>query len=317
MGFAPLNVCPQCQKRIPAGARRTAFKRLQCSSCGKQFIPGLLTRTIDYEDPTREDFSRFHVHEGAVANLYLTETIHPAGYRIPPHAHEMPSFYFLLEGSLVEQYGRDNALRNANELVFTPADRPHSNIFQARGGHCLIIELHPAVIARAVECGPLPANLTSFRGRPAWLASRLYHEFRAADAVSPLIVEGVILEIFAEICRHTSRTRTFTAPRKIRQARDFLDAAFAQPFSLADVAQAVDLHPVYLARIFRQTYGSSVGEYLRRRRVDFVCSQLSGSDKPLAQIALDAGFCDQGHLSKTFRKLTGLTPRQFRATRHN
>src|SRR5271169_5475347 len=136
-------------------------------------MSSLLTRTIDCEETlTQEDFSRFHVREGEVAGLYLTETAHPPGYRIPRHAHQMASLYLLLAGSLTEQFGREDVERRAGELVFTAADEPHSNVFLGRGGRCLIIELHPAMVARALECGALPASLKSLRGQAAWLATR-------------------------------------------------------------------------------------------------------------------------------------------------
>ncbi len=277
-------------------------------------MSSLPTRTVDHEaTPAQEDFSRFHVRDGELAKLYLTETSHPAGFRIPRHSHEMASFYLLLAGSLMEQFGRENVERKADELIFTPADQPHSNVFLGRGGPCLIIELQPSVVSRALECGLLPATLKSFRGRPAWLAWRLYREFRFGDAVSPLVAEGLALEILGEICRYRPAPHSWPLP-KINQARELLDAVFSQSVSLSDVARAVDLHPVYLARMFRQTYHCSVGEYLRRRRVDFVCSQLSSLDKPLAEIASEAGFCDQAHFTRTFRRLTGLTPGRYRTT---
>lgn len=270
---------------------------------------------MDREETPQEDFSRFHVREGEIGAFYLTETGHPAGYRIPKHSHQMASLYFLLAGSLTEQFHRENVTRKADELVFTPADVPHSNLFLGHGGRCLIIELHPVVHSRLSDTQELPKTLKSFRGHPAWLARRLYDEFRFGDGM-PLVAEGLILEILGEICRQKTRPSTSRSQRKISQAREFLDARFAQPISLEDIALVVNLHPVYVARLFRQTYRSSVGEYLRRCRVDYACSQLAASDKPLAEIASEAGFFDQAHFTRTFHKLTGLTPSQYRVTRH-
>src|ERR1700685_240892 len=306
------------EKLVPTGeVWQRDFRSMRRHACGEQFVRGLLTRTIDYEELAQEDFSRFHVREAAVAGLYLTETVHPSGYRIPKHAHEVESLYLLLAGSLTEQFGHENVERRADELIFTPADKPHSNVFQERGGRCLIIELHPTVLSRVCEWGGLPTDLKSFRGQPAWLARRLYNEFRSGAAISPLVVEGLVLEMFGEICRQPGPLRSSRSQRNATQAREFLDAAFSHPVSLADIAQAVDVHPIYLARVFRQTYRCSVGEYLRRRRVDFVCLQLSGSDKPLAEIASEAGFCDQAHLTRTFHRLIGFTPGQYRLARRS
>jgi AraC family transcriptional regulator len=279
-------------------------------------MSSLLTRTIDYEEtPTQEDFSRFHVRSGGVAGSYFTETRHPPGYRIPRHAHEMTSLYLVLRGSLTEQFDRENVERKTDELIFTPPDVPHSNVFLGRGGSCLIVELNPAIISRTLECGKLPSSLTSFRGQPAWLAKRLYKEFCCSDAFSPLVVEGLVLEIVGAMCRQTPRRGSMGPQRKISQARERLDASFSESISLCDIARAVDIHPVYLARMFRQTYQCSVGEYLRLRRVGFACCQLSASDRPLSEIASEAGFCDQAHFTRTFHRLTGLTPGQYRAAR--
>src|ERR1700740_1898914 len=109
---SPGAICPKCKRLIrPAEVRRVELERSRCPACGERFVPGLLTRTIDYVESTPEEFSRFHVREGQAAGVYLTETAHPPGYKIPTHAHQMASFYLLLAGSLNEQFGRENVER--------------------------------------------------------------------------------------------------------------------------------------------------------------------------------------------------------------
>jgi AraC family transcriptional regulator len=310
----PFELCPKCKRPIPStDVETTTFPEILCRSCGEHFVLGLLTRTVDCGETSEEDFSRFHVRESAIGAFYLTETRHPAGYRIPRHSHEMSSLYFLLSGSLTEQFRRDSLERKANELVFTPADLPHSNVFLGRGGRCLIIELHPVVLSRLSNCHVLPTTMRSFRGKPAWLARRLADEFCFSDG-SSLVAEGLVLEILGEICRERARAINSQSQEKMSQAREYLETAFSQPISLDDVAGAVGLHPVHVARMFRRTYRCSVGEYLRRRRVDYASFQLSELDKSLAEIAAEAGFCDQAHFTRTFHKLSGLTPSQYRAT---
>jgi len=295
----PLELCPKCRRPVPsADLETTKFSRIMCRSCGEQFVLGLLTRTVDCEETTEEDFSRFDVREGTIGAFYLTETRHPAGYRIPKHSHEMASLYFLLTGSLREQFRRENVERKADELVFTPADLPHSNMFLGRGGRCLIIELHPAVLSRLSDCHRLPTTMRSFRGQTAWLARRLSDEFCFDDG-SSLVAEGLILEILGEICRERTLPLSSHSQRKLMQAREFLEGEFSRPISLDDAARVVGLHPVHVARMFRRTHRCSIGEYLRRRRVEYACSQLAELDKPLAEIASEAGFCDQAHFTRT------------------
>jgi AraC family transcriptional regulator len=72
------------------------------------------------------------------------------------------------------------------------------------------------------------------------------------------------------------------------------------------------VHSVHLARQFKRTFGWTVGDYVRRLRVEFVCQQLE-TGKPLAELALRAGFSDQSHLTRIFKRFTGQTPGEYRA----
>jgi AraC family transcriptional regulator len=87
---------------------------------------------------------------------------------------------------------------------------------------------------------------------------------------------------------------------------------FNDPLSLEAIAAAVGVHPSHLARVFRQQHQCTVGEYVRRLRLEFACHHLTTSDTPLAEIALAAGFADQSHFTKTFRRHIGTPPAQFR-----
>src|SRR5271168_418411 len=120
--------------------------------------------------------------------------------------------------------------------------------------------------------------------------------------------------MLAEVCRADTCSRRPNYPKKVEQVRDFLHTSFAKPVSLHETAKAVGLHPVYLARMFRQHYGCSVGEYLRRHRVEIACCQIATTHKPLAEIAFECGFADQAHFTRTFRYLMGLTPSSYRAS---
>jgi len=96
------------------------------------------------------------------------------------------------------------------------------------------------------------------------------------------------------------------------QARDLLHADLTTRRTLGELAAAVGVHPVTLARAFRRSFGCSVGEYLRRLRIERAAAQLGGSETPLATIALTAGFADQSHFSNLFRRETGMSPSAYR-----
>ena len=81
-----------------------------------------------------------------------------------------------------------------------------------------------------------------------------------------------------------------------------------KPLPLADVARRVGVHPVHLARTFRRVHQITFAGYVRHVRIEFARRELAASDAPLGDIAVAAGFCDQSHFSRLFKRYTGLTP---------
>jgi AraC-like DNA-binding protein len=79
------------------------------------------------------------------------------------------------------------------------------------------------------------------------------------------------------------------------------------------VAESIGIHPVHLAREFRKHYHCTVGEYLRRLRIEHASRKLIESDSSLVDISEAAGFADQSHFGRTFKRLMGITPNGYRA----
>jgi AraC family transcriptional regulator len=87
-----------------------------------------------------------------------------------------------------------------------------------------------------------------------------------------------------------------------------------QKVTVAQLAREAQVHPIHLARAFRQYFHCSPGEYLRRCRIDRLSELLRRSPLPLSEVALEAGFADQSQMTNAFRRATGLTPRDYRQT---
>jgi AraC family transcriptional regulator len=144
------------------------------------------------------------------------------------------------------------------------------------------------------------------------LAHRLHGEFRLRDEVSRLAIESIALGMLAEASRRTAKPSERPVPAWLRQARALVEAHFAEPLPLADVARRVGVHPVHLARTFRRVHQITFAGYVRHTRVEFARRELAASESPLGDIAVAAGFCDQSHFSRLFKRYTGLTPAEYR-----
>lgn len=100
---------------------------------------------------------------------------------------------------------------------------------------------------------------------------------------------------------------------RVQRALDHIDARFRARFSAAAAARAAGISASRLAHLVRGQTGMTLQEHLAIRRVAEARRLLMAGDLPLREVAAAAGFADQSHLGLVFRRLTGMTPRRFRA----
>jgi AraC family transcriptional regulator len=249
----------------------------------------------------------------STAGIRLIETVYSPALKLPAHSHESAYFCFVLDGSFAEFYGEKSRSCRPSTLVFHPSGEMHSDHFHT-SVRCFNIQIGSQWLEHIRQYSSVinaPADF--FDERLSFLATRLYREFRDADDFSALAIEGLTLEILAETSRRSTGKLELRPPGWLRQVKEILDERFEENLSLVALSEAVGVHPVHLAREFRRFYRCTAGEYARQRRIEFACHQLISTDFPLCDIALTAGFFDQSHFARTFKKLTGLAPSEYRA----
>jgi AraC family transcriptional regulator len=247
-----------------------------------------------------------------VAGFRLVEGRHAGGSALPWHVHDGPTICFVLRGRFLEGF-RSHTLDCEPAMVkFTPADERHYNRFDWGDTHGLLIEVSPERYEALRPHAAVLDQLVHLRGGvPAVLAHRIHRELGSADSAAPLAMEGLLLELIASVSRRRG-SGAAPAPRWVRDAQEILRTRLADGVSLAELAASVGTHPVTLTRAFRRAFGCSVGEYLRRLRIERAVERLARTDVPLAQIAVEAGFADQSHFSNLFRRRTGMSPSSYR-----
>jgi len=109
------------------------------------------------------------------------------------------------------------------------------------------------------------------------------------------------------------RQEDFTPPLLVGKALDFMRHNLHRVISRDQVARHAGISPSHFSRLLKERTGRSFTELLRQCRVDLACDLLGRTEKPLAQIADDCGFCDQAYFTRVFQSVKGITPGQFRA----
>ena len=248
-----------------------------------------------------------------VASFDLSERAYPAGYSTPRHSHNRALFCFVIQGEYTETYGVRTRECRPSALLFHPAGELHAEYFHDSGGRSFIIEIEPLWLEQVREHSGINDNLADLSGRDLeLLARRLYKEFLRMDEASVLIIEGLMLEIVGEAARRGPIGPVRQPPPWLRQAKELLSERFAERLTLEEVAKTVGVHPVHLAQTFHKNYHCTVGDFVRQLRIEYACRELAVSQMSIVDIALAAGFCDQSHFTRTFKRCTGVPPSQYR-----
>jgi AraC family transcriptional regulator len=250
-----------------------------------------------------------------IADLSMTECIYSPGLRMPKHSHELAYFSLVLLGNFTETFGSGQVSGKPAVLIAHPPEHAHAVAFHSHEVRIFRTEIKSRWLERLRDSSIDFKSSSCFDGGlPVGLALRLYREFRAEDKYSTLAIEGLLLEMLAEVSRRREQSsRTRHAPLWLQRAREILHETALRVPALTEVAREVGVHPVHLAHEFRKFYGESVGEYARRLRLEAACRQISRTNLSLSEIAADAGFYDQSHFSNTFKRHTGMTPAEFRS----
>jgi AraC family transcriptional regulator len=215
----------------------------------------------------------------------------------------------VVKGVYITAAQPNEGLCGPSTLIFNPSGTTHQDRFRGPGGRFLTISVSEEVSSEIERTIHSPVAFIS--GRIAATVRKVYLEFQDLNHFSELTMEGLGLELTGRLGlarNHADRK----APQWLKRAQELIRDGCTDRVTVRDIAREADVHPIHLARVFRQYCGNSPGEYLRKCRMERVQHLLTTSDVPLADLSLQTGFADQSQLTNSFKKFTGMTPGEFR-----
>jgi AraC-like DNA-binding protein len=152
------------------------------------------------------------------------------------------------------------------------------------------------------------------------LIKRIHAELPASTTRARLAVKTYLKMILMSLVNHFADNRgaveTFKRrQRAIEQLRtifDYLEARYRDPISVETAAGVLGMSESHFMRLFKQVTGQSFISYLNHFRIAKAQALLATTDKPVAEVSQEVGFCDQSYFGLTFRKLAQMTPLQYK-----
>jgi AraC family transcriptional regulator len=235
----------------------------------------------------------------------LSLTSHRCDDEIPPHRHVNDYICIVLTGGFAERERNNWHERKAGSIFTHRAGEMHHDHFGPRGAVC--VNLHFA----AGEQGPLVETICSASARVS--AEKLAFEL-AASSREELVMASLAAEIMGDL--QTSQTRGRDGSKWIDRVIQAISDEPDRRWTLAELAEIAERHPVHVAQSFRAATGISLGAFQRVRRLTCLSLALRTGDVPLAALAADFGYCDQSHMTAEFRGAFGASPGRYRRDFH-
>lgn len=238
-------------------------------------------------------------------------------HRFPLHAHETFAVAMHTRGVARSWYrGGTWLIPPGTVAVYAPGE-VHTGEPANDQGWCYRMFYVPAPLMQGAgwRAGHVPASSgTGPVLHDQILCCRLLLAHRVFEiSRSPLRRESALLDALGLlVSRLSTRPRDPfpDAHRAVALVRDYFEAHYADPVRLGDLAEASDLSPFHLVRVFRHATGLTPHAFLDQLRVRHARELLRGGHAP-ADVALRTGYADQSHLTRHFRRLVGVTPGQY------
>jgi len=235
-------------------------------------------------------------------DIVVRELAYPAGAKQPRHDHAFGNITAVIRGEIIETTDAGEHAGRSCSVVVKPAGTPHADRIPGKTTvHTISVQFGPA--------SPFAAQLGPWR----WLEGNA--GARAALTFQRALRDGSDVERHAHDFSHRILAMGMgndTPPAWFDEMRAELDVRFAEPLRFERLARQFGMHPVYVSRAFHRYAGTSMREYVRALRLGEARHLLNSTRRSAAAIALDAGFADASHLTRTFATQLGLTPRAYR-----
>jgi AraC-like DNA-binding protein len=241
---------------------------------------------------------------------------HFVDHAYPMHTHD--AWTLLIVDSGAVQYDLDHSAHGTrrSEVTLLPPHVPHDGRAATRDGfRKRVLYLDPSLldastIGPAVDSpGVVDPALRDRVDRLHRALSTPGDEFEAESRLA-----FVRDRLIAHLSPHSLSSARTGSRRLADQLRMLLEANTVGGLTLRDAAAHLVVHPTSLVRAFSSTFGLAPHAFLTGRRID-LARKLLLDGMPVAEVAVAAGFYDQAHLTRHFRRYLAVTPARYAAGR--
>ena len=243
---------------------------------------------------------------------------------VHPHVsqrEDLVSFlcFIVLSGEGELSYEEQTYQLSEGDCVFIDCRKAYShstsdNLWSLQWCHFYAPSL-PAVYAKYKERGGRrvfhPDDLASFTS----ILTDLYDLASSSDYIRDMRINeslSALLTLFMEQSWHPESKTVSRKRLELVEIKNYLDEHYTEKIVLDDLSEKYYINKYYLTKIFKETYGSTINGYIIAKRITRAKQLLRFTDMTVDEIGAAVGMGDANYFSRTFRKVEGISPREYR-----
>ncbi|MDQ6470121.1 helix-turn-helix transcriptional regulator [Flavobacterium sp. LHD-80] len=224
------------------------------------------------------------------------------------HSHNNAHITLFLKGGTTEKRKNSSETLGPGSLLFYHSDELHLNqntLFPSRNINIEIEEnllkelfINEAEIEKSIQNSVYAKSLIL----------KIFKETQSADSFT----NDNVKMLFSQLSNSNVHLERFEkSPFWVKSLNELLNDCWNENPNLKDLAQVLNLNPITISKHFPKYFGCTLGEYMRRIKINRSLSLIHSNEINLTEIALECGFSDQSHFIRTFKNQTGFLPKQF------
>jgi len=258
---------------------------------------------------------------------------------VTPRQHDYLEILYMESGSAVYRVKEREVLVKTGDLFIVGSNLSHGiKQYLSPAIRAVALYFHPRIILGEyrtldeaeylipfeIQGGDFPYGVPAETGIPLQvqdLIHRIHEELSHRTLHSQLAMKTYLKMILVLLMQHyagNASTNSLVRRKnrnleRLQPVLDYIDRHFAENITVEDAAHILAMSKSHFMRYFRTVTGQAFISYLNRFRVSRAQQLLASSDRNIAAVSQEVGFCDQSYFGVLFRRIVGTTPREYRS----
>jgi len=229
----------------------------------------------------------------------------------PWHYHENPYFMYVLHGHMIDNNKKVKSLLPAGSLMFNNWQEQHYGVRHSAEAAGFHLEFERSWFDRyGIDLQILEGSQKIDDPNIHLLITKVYYEFLLSDTYCEVSTDLLLVQICDALSIHKHRNSK-GMPKWVAHLKEILHDDCTH-ISLQNLSQELGVHPVHISRAVPKYFSASLGEYIRKIKLNKALRLIFDSNKSLVEIAYHSGFSDQSNFNHVFKSYYKVSPGHFR-----